>query len=182
MAALTLMESLVVRTLIIIALTIAAFGCATNGRVVDSQDIEYSEYFQCLIYSKDNMLSFDAFITLGKERLPKAYVLTQNQERYLASPDTTLSVNEVYIRNHSDTSTQISQLAIGEGIGNFSRKYQPEIIEVVPGSVFLSKPIVDVTSIYGPTELPCNIRYKSQGKPYALVGKWKRLTISELKH
>ena len=55
------------------------------------------------------------------------------------------------------------------------------MIEVAAREVALSRPIVDVTSIYGPSELPCKISYEIQGEPYALIGKWKRLTIGGLK-
>ncbi|WP_444926113.1 hypothetical protein ACJJI4_18740 [Microbulbifer sp. TRSA002] len=170
-----------VRTLSIVFFLVLAYGCTPSGRVVDSSGVEYSEYFQCLIYSEDNTISFDAFITLGKERLPNTYSLSPSQEKYLSSPDAILSVNEVYIRNHSEAPVQLSKLIIGEGVGSFSRKYQPQIIEVASAAVVLSRPIVDVTSIYGPSELPCSISYEMQGESYELSGKWKRLTIGELK-
>ncbi|WP_444943842.1 hypothetical protein ACJJIK_00115 [Microbulbifer sp. ZKSA006] len=168
------------RILVFVLIFMVTSGCMPKGRVVDASGLKYSEYFQCLIYSEDNRLSFDAFIILGEERLPSAYRLTPAQKKFLASSDTIVSVNEVYIRNHSGATIQLSQLVVGEGVGSFSRYYQPEIIELAPGEVVLSKPIIDVASVYGPSEFPCNITYKMQGKPYVLRGKWKRILVDDL--
>jgi hypothetical protein len=168
------------KILLIIGLLIVQ-GCSQPGRVSDTSGVEYSEYYQCLLYSNDRALSFDAFITLGNERLPSSYSLTNSQKQYLSSPDTILSVNEVYLRNHGDATIKVTDLVIAEGRGSFSRQYSPSTIELPSGAVVLSDPIVDVTSVYGPNELPCSISYKNQGKSYTINGTWRRLTIDELK-
>ncbi len=156
-------------------------GCSQTGRVTSSSGVEYSEYYQCLVYTNDRTLSFDAFITLGNERLPTTYTLTSSQKQYLSSPGTILSVNEVYLRNHSNASITITDLVIGEGKGSFNRQYFPSTIELSSAAVVLSDPIIDVASLYGPQELPCSVSYKNQGKSHTINGTWRRLTIDELK-
>jgi hypothetical protein len=155
-------------------------GCAQSGRVVDGAGTVYSEYIQCLIYSEDRTLSFDALITLGTERLPEVYELSESQSRYLSTPDTILSVSEVYLKSHSEEPIQVSGLEILEGIGSFTRKYNPEIFDIPPKSFVKSEPIVDVTSIFRPTTIPCRIEFVRAGKRESLNGAWRRLTVDEL--
>lgn len=155
-------------------------GYSQPGHIVDSDGTTYSEYFQCLIYTEDRSLSFDALVTLGNERLPNAYELPPAKTKYLSSPDTIISVNEVYLRNHSSSPITVTDLVISEGMGSFSRRYHPETFVIPAKGVLKSDAIVDVTSLYGPTELPCSMQFEISGQNQNLIGTWRRLGVREL--
>ena len=152
-------------------------GCAGSGRIVDGDGIAYSEYYENISFIQNPDLKIHAIETLGKERLPNEYQLSQDDKDYLRSPDTILSVFEVYITNNSESPISI-QLGSYRSGGNFG-DFEGENLVITPGSWTKSSPQVSVTSIYKAIKGTYELELTINEKVTKLVGEINRTPLDQ---
>ncbi len=165
------------RFLIVINAIFLLASCGGSARVVDGNGVVYSEYFEDIHYLEDHQLKIHSIETLGRERLPKSYQLTDFEKSYLNSPDTAYSVFEIYFTNESNTPITLSAGKYGSrgSNGDLNEKFT-----IAPGQWAKTTAQVSVSSIFGPNRASYYFEIVVEEKHYRIEGQLTRLTIEEL--
>jgi hypothetical protein len=168
-----------IKIILLALLLVILVGCASTGRIVDGNGTVYSEYYENITYLESPNLKIHALETLGKERLPEKYTLSDFDKRYLRSPDTIETVFEVYITNNSE---EIVEVTLGDfrSVG-FHGSFKREQHTIEPGKYIKTSPIVSVTSIYKAINGTYELELQVNGKASNINGEINRMTMEQLR-
>ncbi len=164
--------------LVVAVLACALFSCTTTGRVVDGSGKVFSEYFENISYLIENKIKVHAIETLGKERYPKGHLLSQEDKRYLNSPDTIETVFEIYVTNNSEKEIRVV-------LDNYKSRgsrgsFEGEVLSIAAGKWSKSSKKISVSSIYGPDSVNYNLSLIIDGTEDKIEGKLRRTPLNEV--
>ncbi|TAA42569.1 hypothetical protein [Corallincola spongiicola] len=164
------------KILLSFVVSVLLLGCASNGQVQDASGSRFSPYWQAKTEIEN--VEFDTLVTLGEERLPEEYRLTEDELKFLKSPDMIESVHEIYIRNNSVDDVVVEVLAFNAN-GHFG-SHKGHEYTVKPGEWVKTAPHVSVSSIYSAELFNYGFKCLINGVEHDVKGKTRRLTVEEL--
>jgi hypothetical protein len=156
-------------------------GCGSTprtGKIVDGNGIVYSEYYENITYLESPNLKVHALETLGKERLPEKYTLSDFDKRFLRTPDAVEAVFEIYITNNSEEKVEVTLGKFRSGGRRGSFEGEQHTVE--SGKYIKTSPIVSVTSVYKAIKGTYELELLVNGEEVNLTGEINRLRADQL--
>ena len=156
----------------LVVLTLIMSGCVSSGRIIGKHGVVYTEYYENITNIDSPKIKIHAIETLGNERLPKNYSLSESDRGLLRSPNTIKTVFEVYVTNNSDEDVGI---VFGKfKSGGFWGDYNGESHTVSPGKHVKSSAYVSVVSTYKAIKGSYQLEIIINGQVHKLTGNINR--------
>jgi hypothetical protein len=153
-------------------------GCVASGRVVDGNGVVYSEFYENTSFIESPSLKVHAIETLGNERLPEDYTLSERDRDFLRSPNAIKTVFEVYVTNNSSATVEV---IFGKfRSGGFWGDFDAEKHSVMPGKFIKSSAYVSVTSTYKALKGTYELELTVNGELHNLSGEINRVPVREI--